>query len=52
MLYPAANGWENVYFKVDTEAEVSAESTVAFEALGRPNLQTPTRTFCTPEGAY
>ena len=29
----------NVCFKIDTEAEVSAVSTDAFEALGTPNLQ-------------
>ena len=37
---------KNVYFKIDTGDEVSAISTDAFEALGRPNLQELTKKLC------
>ena len=40
---------KNVCFKVDRGAEVSAKSTDAFKALGRPNLQKPTKTLYGPD---
>ena len=36
---------KDVYFKIDTGAEVSAMSTDVFEAIGRPNLQKPTKIY-------
>lgn len=43
---------KNVCFKIDAGVEVSAISTDVFEAIGRPNLQKPTKTLCGPDRRY
>ena len=40
---------KDVCFKIDTGAEVSAISTDVFKAIGRPDLQKPTKILCGPD---
>ena len=49
MEYSTTSKWQRCLFKIDTGADVSTISTNVFKAIGRPDLQKPTKILCGPD---